>query len=105
MDGGAHVTCMQAHSCCRRAMEWSGELTDQDVWRMLTRFGRTRLVFEKATDEQIERCVSRVEMAQSLSKLSEAQLELFEERAAIMEYDGEIDRETAERLALFDVAA
>lgn len=35
-----------------------------------------------------------------LSFLSEAERDEFEERAAIMEYDGELSREEAERLAL-----
>lgn len=40
---------------------------------------------------------------QELSQLTEDELELWEERAAIMEYDGGLSREEAEREAFDDI--
>ena len=40
---------------------------------------------------------------EKIDKLTELQKELFEERAAIKEYDGNIPREEAERQALSEI--
>ena len=42
----------------------------------------------------------RQEVAEAISKMSPAFRHFFEERAAIMEYDGGLPREEAEKLAL-----
>jgi len=101
MAGGPHVTCLDASNCVRRALEWSGLVTCDDVWRVLERLGRAPCTLPVVVDTFDGERIIELDVAM----LSEAQFELFEERAAIMEYDGGLERSIAEREAYLGVVA
>ena len=74
-----------------------GPTTDRSVWSTGLNGGETTEL--TALQEAARRRLERQVVAERLSRLSEDERDWWQERTAILEYDGGYTREAAERLA------